>query len=102
MKEIIKDGKIGKIKWIYSNRLNLGKIRPYENVLWSFAPHDILILDFVNSEITNLEIQATKILNNKIEDTTLSLMTFQNNTKAHVFVSWIHPFERQRFYCCRK
>ena len=78
--------------------LNLGKIRPYENVLWSFAPHDIsLILDFVNSEITNLEIQATKILNNKIEDTTLSLMTFKNNTKAHVFVSWIHPFKEQRF-----
>ena len=98
MKEIIKDGKIGKIKWIYSNRLNLGKIRPYENVLWSFAPHDIsLILDFVNSEIINLEIQATKILNNKIEDTTLSLMTFKNNTKAHVFVSWIHPFKEQRF-----
>ena len=44
MKEIIKDGKIGKIKWIYSNRLNLGKIRPYENALWSFAPHDISLI----------------------------------------------------------
>lgn len=98
MKDIIKSGKIGKIKWIYSNRLNLGKIRPYENVLWSFAPHDIsLILDFVNSEVKKLDIQATKILNNKVEDTTLSLLTFKNKMKAHVFVSWIHPFKEQRF-----
>jgi UDP-2-acetamido-3-amino-2,3-dideoxy-glucuronate N-acetyltransferase len=98
MKELIKDGEIGDIKWIYSNRLNLGKIRPYENVLWSFAPHDIsLILEFINDEIESIDVQATKILNNNIEDTTLTLLNFKKNIKAHIFVSWIHPFKEQRF-----
>jgi len=98
MKELINSGEIGDIKWIYSNRLNLGKIRPYENVLWSFAPHDIsLILEFVNKEILSIDVQATKILNDHIEDTTLTLINFKNNIQAHIFVSWIHPFKEQRF-----
>ena len=67
MQELINQGAIGKLKWIYSNRLNMGKIRPNENVLWSFAPHDLsLILKFIKSEVSNLSVQASKILNNKI------------------------------------
>jgi UDP-2-acetamido-3-amino-2,3-dideoxy-glucuronate N-acetyltransferase len=98
MQKIIKEGQIGRLKWIYSNRLNMGKIRPNENVLWSFAPHDLsLIFKFIRSEISNLSVQASKILNNKIEDTTLSTLDFKNGQKAHVFVSWIHPFKEQRF-----
>ena len=98
MQELINQGVIGKLKWIYSNRLNMGKIRPNENVLWSFAPHDLsLILKFIKSEVSNLSVQASKILNNKIEDTTLTLLDFKNGQKAHVFVSWIHPFKEQRF-----
>jgi UDP-2-acetamido-3-amino-2,3-dideoxy-glucuronate N-acetyltransferase len=98
MQELIDQGAIGKLKWIYSNRLNMGKIRPNENVLWSFAPHDLsLILKFIKSEVSNLSVQASKILNNKIEDTTLTLLDFKNGQKAHVFVSWIHPFKEQRF-----
>jgi UDP-2-acetamido-3-amino-2,3-dideoxy-glucuronate N-acetyltransferase len=98
MQELINLGAIGKLKWIYSNRLNMGKIRPNENVLWSFAPHDLsLILKFIKSEVSNLSVQASKILNNKIEDTTLTLLDFKNGQKAHVFVSWIHPFKEQRF-----
>lgn len=98
MKDLINSGEIGKIKWIYSNRLNMGKIRPYENVLWSFAPHDIsLMLDFVNSEIIKTEVQGMKIINSRIEDTSLSLFEFKNKIKSHIFVSWIHPFKEQRF-----
>lgn len=98
MKELLNKGEIGSLKWIYSNRLNLGKIRPYENVLWSFAPHDIsLILEFVKSKVKNIDVQSSKILNNNIEDTTLTLLTFNNLIKAHIFVSWIHPFKEQRF-----
>ena len=51
----------GKLKWIYSNRLNMGKIRPNENVLWSFAPHDLsLIFKFITSEVTSLSVQASR------------------------------------------
>jgi len=98
MKNLIKEGVIGDIKWIYSNRLNMGRIRPYENVLWSFAPHDVsLIIDFVNSKIKKIQFQSTKILNAKNEDTSLTLLEFKNKIKAHIFVSWIHPFKEQRF-----
>ena len=98
MEDLTKQGEIGNLKCINSNRLNMGKIRPNENVLWSFAPHDLsLILKFIKSEVINLSVQASKILNNKIEDTTLSLLDFKNGQKAHVFVSWLHPFKEQRF-----
>lgn len=98
MKKLMNDGEIGAVKWVYSNRLNMGKIRPYENVLWSFAPHDIsLLLDFVNSEIKNISVQGTKIVNSNIEDTSLTLLEFKNKVKSHIFVSWIHPFKEQRF-----
>ena len=74
------------------------KIRPNENVLWSFAPHDIsLILEFIKSDIKKIDVQSNKVLNTKIEDTTLTLITFANKIKAHIFVSWIHPFKEQRF-----
>ena len=49
MKELIHEGKIGKIKYIYSNRLNFGKIRQIEDVLWSLAPHDISILQYLTN-----------------------------------------------------
>ena len=98
MKKLISSNEIGAIKYVYSNRLNLGKIRPNENVLWSFAPHDIsMILEIVNSKIKKIEVHSNKVLNRKTEDTTISLITFQNNVKAHIFVSWIHPFKEQRF-----
>ena len=98
LKKLVNDNEIGNIKWIYSNRLNMGKIRPYENVLWSFAPHDIsLILEFTGNELESINVQATNVLNNKIEDTTLTYLNFKNGIKAHIFVSWIHPFKEQRF-----
>ena len=98
MKTLIENNSIGELKYVYSNRLNLGKIRPNENVLWSFAPHDIsLILDFIKSDIKKIHVQSNKVLNKNIEDTTLTLIRFSNNIKAHIFVSWIHPFKEQRF-----
>ena len=98
MKELIHSGKIGNVKWIYSNRLNMGKIRDKENVLWSFAPHDIsLMLSFTESKIEKIQIQGTQILNKGTEDTTLSMFKFKNNIEGHIFVSWFHPFKEQRF-----
>ncbi|NOS36281.1 MAG: oxidoreductase, partial [Deltaproteobacteria bacterium] len=44
LKELISKGEFGKIQYIYSNRLNIGKLRTEENILWSFAPHDISVI----------------------------------------------------------
>lgn len=51
LKELIASGDLGKIQYIYSNRLNIGKLRTEENILWSFAPHDIsVILSLIGEE----------------------------------------------------
>lgn len=98
MKKLVEDNYIGEIKWVYSNRLNMGKIRTEENVMWSFAPHDIsLMLSIIEEDIKSIEVQGTNIFNKNVEDASLTLIEFENGIKAHIFVSWFHPFKEQRF-----
>ena len=47
IKELLDDGLIGKVQYIYSNRINLGTVRTEENILWSFAPHDVSIFQYL-------------------------------------------------------
>ena len=97
MREKINKGLIGKIRYIYSNRLSLGKLRKEEDVLWSFAPHDIsMILDLVQEKLISVEAYGGGYLNKKIKDTSVTLLKFSNNIKAHIFVSWLHPYKDQR------
>jgi UDP-2-acetamido-3-amino-2,3-dideoxy-glucuronate N-acetyltransferase len=97
MKEKIDNGVIGKLQYIYSNRLNLGTIRSEENILWSFAPHDISIIQFLtNSLPVYIGAKGAAFVQKNIEDTTLTYMKYPNNVHAHIFVSWLHPFKEQR------
>ncbi len=97
IKDGIENGDIGKLQYIYSNRLNLGAIRSEENILWSFAPHDISVIQYlVNDNPTNITANGGDYVQNGIEDTTLTFLTYPNNVKAHIFVSWLHPFKEQR------
>jgi UDP-2-acetamido-3-amino-2,3-dideoxy-glucuronate N-acetyltransferase len=98
LKELIAKRALGEIQYIYSNRLNLGRFRTEENILWSFAPHDIsVILLFLGGEMPQ-EVSAHGgcYLHKDIADVTLSTMSFKNGVKAHVFVSWLHPFKEQK------
>ena len=97
LKEIIDSGEIGDIRYIYSNRLNIGKIRREENVLWSFAPHDIsVILMLLNEEPEHVYAFGGSYVTKGIYDTTLSVMKFANGVKGHIFVSWLHPYKEQK------
>lgn len=98
LKEMIDNGELGRIRYIYSNRLNIGKLRTEENVLWSFAPHDIsLIIMFMDGEgPVNVEAHGGSYLSNEIYDTTLTTLKFKNGVRGHVFVSWLHPFKEQK------
>lgn len=97
LKELISSGELGKIQYIYSNRLNIGKLRTEENILWSFAPHDIsVILMLLEDEPMKISGFGGDYLNNGIFDTTLTTMEFKNDVKAHIFVSWIHPYKEQK------
>jgi len=97
MKKLIENGKIGKLQYIYSNRLNLGAIRSEENILWSFAPHDISILQYIiGSEPESVYAKGSSFVQKGIEDTTLTYLTYPGGISAHIFVSWLHPFKEQR------
>jgi UDP-2-acetamido-3-amino-2,3-dideoxy-glucuronate N-acetyltransferase len=97
LKEMIALGELGKINYIYSNRLNFGKVRTEENALWSFAPHDVAVILRLLGQ-TPVEVSACggSYLTNGIADTTMSNMRFVNESRAHIFVSWLHPFKEQR------
>lgn len=97
MKELIRNVKIGNIQYIYSNRLNLGAIRSEENILWSFAPHDISVIQYlIEQSPVFIYAAGSSFVQRNIEDTTLTYLKFPNNVHAHIFVSWLHPFKEQR------
>ncbi len=97
LKELVDSGELGRIQYIYSNRLNLGKIRREENILWSFAPHDIsVILGLVGEMPESVSAQGGNYLHDRIADVTVTLLSFPSGVKAHVFVSWLHPFKEQK------
>ncbi len=98
LKELIDNGELGRIRYIYSNRLNIGKLRTEENVLWSFAPHDISLIIMLMDGEGPVKVQAHggSYLSSGIYDTTLTTLEFKNGVKGHVFVSWLHPFKEQK------
>lgn len=97
IKELINKGVIGKLFYFYSNRLNIGKIRVEENILWSFAPHDIsVILYILGKEPIKVFSFGGDYLNKGIFDATTTILEFDNNVKGHIFVSWLHPYKEQK------
>jgi UDP-2-acetamido-3-amino-2,3-dideoxy-glucuronate N-acetyltransferase len=97
LKRLIATGALGRLEYIYSNRLNIGKIRAEENILWSFAPHDIsVLLGLLGEEPQTVSCEGGSYLNRDVPDVTLSQFGFANGVRAHVFVSWLHPFKEQR------
>lgn len=94
---MITEGDLGQLRYIYSNRLNFGKIRDQENILWSFAPHDIsLILSFVGDKPSRVRCEGGSYLNAHVADVTLTHLLFRSGVRAHIHVSWLHPFKDQR------
>lgn len=97
LKELVDKGELGQLRYIYSNRLNMGKLRREENVLWSFAPHDFsMILALAGSMPEQVTATGAAYLHPKIADTTMTHMTFSSGLRAHVYVSWLHPMKEQR------
>ncbi|MFC2156955.1 Gfo/Idh/MocA family oxidoreductase [Acidobacteriota bacterium] len=97
LKTLIDKGELGQIQYIYSNRLNLGKFRTEENILWSFAPHDISVIIGLLGEMP-YEVYANggNYLNRDVTDVTTTSLNFKSGVKAHIFVSWLHPYKEQK------
>ena len=97
LRELIRSGELGKIHYIYSNRLSLGKVRREENILWSFAPHDVaVILRLMGGMPFQVSALGGAYIQPNIADVTVTHLLFDNGVRAHIHVSWLHPFKEQR------
>ena len=95
---MINAGELGKLCYLTSNRLNLGKIRKEENALWSFAPHDISVILSIAGKRLPEEVRCIgdSYLTDGVSDTTLTAMRFGGRLRAHIYVSWLNPFKEQK------
>jgi predicted dehydrogenase len=95
--ELIDAGELGNVNYIYSNRLNFGKVRTEENALWSFAPHDVAVILRLYGEVP-VQVTCTggSYLTPGLADVTVSTLLFHSGRRAHIFVSWLNPFKEQK------
>jgi len=97
LRELVRAGELGVIRYVYSTRLNLGRIRTEENALWSFAPHDIhVLLTLMGESPVEVACHGGHYLSSTVADVTMSTMRFANGVQAHTFVSWLHPYKEHR------
>ncbi len=97
LKQVVKEGRLGELYYLYSSRLNLGRVRQEENILWSFAPHDISVMLLLVGRLpVTVAVFGGTYLQREIADVTMSTYTFGQGVQAHIFVSWLHPFKEQR------
>lgn len=97
LRQLVKDDEIGTLRYIYSNRLSLGKFRIEEDVLWSFAPHDVSMILALTGEVPEkVEAFGQACLTDGISDWTLTQLTFPSGVKGHIQAAWLHPFKEHR------
>jgi predicted dehydrogenase len=97
LRKLITSGELGPVYYIYSQRVNLGRIRGDENALWSFAPHDISqILFLLGMEPTNVSARGQSYIQDGIEDVVFLSLFFDNRIMAHIHLSWLDPHKVRR------
>jgi predicted dehydrogenase len=97
LEALIQHGDLGKVQYMYSNRVSLGKVRREENILWSFAPHDVAVmLRLMGSLPFQVAVYGGSYVQPNIADVTVTHLLFDNGVRAHIHVSWLHPFKEQR------
>ncbi|MFQ5604462.1 MAG: Gfo/Idh/MocA family oxidoreductase [bacterium] len=97
IKELMEEGRLGRVGYCYSNRLNLGRVRKEENILWSFAPHDISVLNYLlDGPPERVNASGEVMLQPGIHDVTLTVMKWPSGVMAHIYLSWLHPFKEHR------
>ncbi|MCO5064449.1 MAG: Gfo/Idh/MocA family oxidoreductase [Rhizobiaceae bacterium] len=97
LREMVAAGELGRLHYVYSNRQSLGKFRREENVLWSFAPHDIsMILGLVGEEPHHVSAQGCVAYTSGVADMVTMQMHFPGGVAGHVQTCWMHPFKEQK------
>jgi UDP-2-acetamido-3-amino-2,3-dideoxy-glucuronate N-acetyltransferase len=97
LRELVRSGGLGRLRYVYSHRLSLGKLRTEENALWSFAPHDIsMVLALFGQEPETVKGYGESYVTPGVDDWNRVEMQFPGGGSAHIFASWLHPFKEHR------
>ena len=98
VKKIIDEGELGDIRYIYSQRVNLGRIRNDVDALWNFAPHDISIIQYWLNEPQPLDstINGMDYIQKGINDVVFMNIKYPGNIMANIHVSWLDPHKIRR------
>jgi predicted dehydrogenase len=98
LKAMIEAGELGDVRYVYSQRVNLGKVRSDENALWSFAPHDLsVMLYLLGGEPEDVSARGQAFLQPGIEDVVFTYLRWADGRMAHAHVSWLDPHKVRRF-----
>ena len=97
VKELLDAGELGSIFYVYSNRLNLGKVRPDENALWSLGPHDISVINFLTGEEPEeVSARGECYLQPGVEDVVFGYLRYPSGMIGHLHVSWLDPHKTRK------
>ncbi|MFD0986087.1 Gfo/Idh/MocA family protein [Methyloligella solikamskensis] len=97
LRKLVEDGKLGDLRFVYSNRLALGRIVRDQNALWDLAPHDIsMVLSLMDAEPDEIEAVGACHLKPDVADTVTIHLNFPGKPHAKIFVSWFHPFKEHK------
>ena len=92
IKTLIEQGELGEIFYLYSRRVNLGRVQSDVNALWSIAPHDISSVLYLLGQMPDaVRCQGASCLNDNVEDVVFLTLFFPNNLLCHVHASWLDP-----------
>lgn len=98
LKDVATSGELGEIRYIYGNRLNLGKLRPDENALWSLGAHDVsVLLHLAEEEPAEMHAFGASYMNEGVEDVVFCILRFPSGLLAHLHLSWLDPHKERRF-----
>lgn len=97
LKQLVDDGSLGRIFYLYANRLNLGKVRANENALWSFGPHDISVLNYlIGEEPEEVSARGECYLQDEVEDVVFGYIKYPSGIVGHLHVSWLDPHKTRK------
>jgi predicted dehydrogenase len=98
LKQLVDAGELGSVRYVYSNRLNLGVLRPDENALWSLGAHDVsVILRLAGEEPYDCRAVGESYMQEGIEDVVFCYLRFPSGLAAHMHLSWLDPHKERRF-----
>jgi predicted dehydrogenase len=98
LKQLIDSGELGAVRYVYSNRLNLGQLREDENALWSLGAHDVsVILHLAGEEPYDCRAVGESYMREGVEDVVFAYLRFPSGLAAHMHLSWLDPHKERRF-----